>query len=66
VDVETRLRRERSNEERVVAEGEAETERRSVGASRMRWIFRLGWAVEREERRVLRVERVVVGEGEVR
>jgi hypothetical protein len=36
VEVETRLRRERSKDERVVAEGEAETERRSVGESRMR------------------------------
>jgi hypothetical protein len=66
VEVETRLRRERRREERVVAEGEEETERRRVGESRMRWILRVGWAEEREVRRVVRVVRVVVGEGEMR
>jgi hypothetical protein len=64
--VETRERRERRRDERVVAEGEEETERRRVGESRMRWILRVGCAVWREVRRVVRVVRVEFGEGEVR
>jgi hypothetical protein len=66
VDVETRERKERRREERAVAEGEEETERRRVGESRIRWILRLGWAVWREVRRVIRCVRVLFGEGEVR
>lgn len=49
VVVDTKDRRESSREESADAEGVAEVDRRRVGESRIRWIFRVGWADEREE-----------------
>lgn len=72
VVVDTRERRDKSKEEREEAEGVLEVERRVVGESRIKWIFRVGWVDCREdsiEERALWVEdieaslRYVVFEG---
>jgi hypothetical protein len=60
------LRRLRRREERAEAVGVGEVARRRVGASRIRWIFEVGWAVWRDERVVVRSLWVEVGEAEVR
>lgn len=49
VVVDTRLRRERRRLERAEADGEADVERRRVGESRIRWIFRWGYLARRVE-----------------
>lgn len=50
VVVETRERRDNNREEREEAEGVEAVERRRVGASRIRWIFRAGWVDVRDWR----------------
>jgi hypothetical protein len=40
--------------------------KRRVGASSIKWIFEVGWAVRREVRVLVRVWWVEVGEAEVR
>jgi hypothetical protein len=43
-----------------------EVAKRSVGASRIKWIFEVGWAVLREERAAVRSLWVEVGQEDVR
>lgn len=62
VVVATRERRESNREDKDDAEGVAEVERRRVGESRIKWIFRVGWVDEREmslSLRALWVEAIV-------
>ena len=62
----TKLRRERSREERARAEGLEVVESRRVGESRIKWILRVGWADWRVEMVEVRVECVEDVEAEVR
>lgn len=48
VVVDTKERRESRREDKADAEGVAEVDRRRVGESRIRWIFRVGWVDERD------------------